>query len=96
MKKIIFIIASMVLVGCTSHPPVGQPQAPLDMKTVQDYNQKVYSGKTVPANQKVQQAPVDMPLNASDSQPKNTTTRRSTLPVVLMPSIGYHYGRHHW
>ncbi|WP_439241253.1 hypothetical protein [Lonepinella sp. BR2474] len=96
MNKIIFIMASMTLTACSSHPPMGQPQAPLDMKTVESYNQKVYSGNTVPANQKVQQAPVNMPLNASDSQPKNTTTRRSTFPVVLMPSVGYHYGRYHW
>ncbi|WP_386691191.1 MULTISPECIES: hypothetical protein [unclassified Lonepinella] len=94
MKKFIFILASILLTACTSHPEVGQPQAPLDMASVNAYNTKVYSGDTVPANQKVKQPPVNMPLNASDSQPKTTT--KTTTPVVLMPSIGYHYGRYRW
>ncbi|MDH2926486.1 hypothetical protein FW755_02825 [Lonepinella koalarum] len=94
MKKIVFMLACILLTACASHPEVGQPQAPLDMASVNAYNTKVYHGDTVPASQKVKQAPVNMPLNASDSQPKTTT--KTTTPVVLMPSIGYHYGRYRW
>ncbi|WP_439257759.1 hypothetical protein [Lonepinella sp. BR2271] len=96
MKKVLFILTSLGLTACASHPPVGQPQAPLDMQTVNEYNTQVYHGKTVPASQKVKQTPVEMPLNASDSQPKTSTTRRGSVPIILMPSVGYHYGRHHW
>ncbi len=95
MNKLVFILTSILLTACTSHPEVGQPQAPLDMKSVDTYNAKIYSGNTVPDNQKVKQnTPVNMPMNASDNQPK--VSSRTTTPVILMPSIGYHYGHHHW
>ncbi|MGQ0286513.1 hypothetical protein ACT2CV_04845 [Pasteurellaceae bacterium 22721_9_1] len=90
MKKVV-IILSLFLAACSSHQTVGEPQAPLDMKAVEAYNAKVYSGKTVQHKQ-VKETAVDMPINASDSQPKVSTRGSSRYPVVLMPSIGYHYG----
>ncbi|MCK3658579.1 hypothetical protein A4G18_07600 [Pasteurellaceae bacterium Pebbles2] len=95
MKKLLLVLPVMALAACSSHPEIGQPKAPLDTNSVSAYNAKVYSGNTVPVNQQVNnEKPVDMPLNASDSRPRVTQTRSAIPPVVLMPSIGYHYGYH--
>lgn len=94
MKKFLFPLMVSLLAACSSHPEIGQPQAPLDMNTVEAYNTKVYSGKTTTI--KVAERPVNLPLNASDNRPRQST--KNAIPVVLMPSIGYHYGhyRRHW
>ncbi|WP_044469930.1 hypothetical protein [Mannheimia massilioguelmaensis] len=103
MKAKIILLGSAILgmSACSSQPEY-QPQAPLDMQSVQAYQNKVYSGNTVPVSKKVKEQPeVEMPMNVSDKQAADErfNTRRSYHPgnVVLVPSIGYGYHHHsHW
>ena len=51
MKNVILIVgASVLLAACSSSPSQGN--APLDTQAVTDYQAKVYSGNTVPAQYK--------------------------------------------
>ena len=96
MQKTYMIIScTLALAACQSTPPATS-SAPLDMQSVAQYNAKVYSGNTVSAAQKNQpQAAVNMPLNASDYQPKPVAAAYPSR-VVLAPSIGYYRGYRHW
>ena len=98
MKKV-FILSAMVLGVAACSSPQSQPSAPLDMKSVEAYNQKVYSGNTVSANEKKANVEVDTPLNASDNAPKPVVVQPYARPrVVIAPTIGYGYHRyrHYW
>ncbi|MDG6895920.1 hypothetical protein [Volucribacter amazonae] len=92
-KQLIFIILSFLLLACSSQSPT-LPQAPLDMQTVAAYNAKVYSGNTVPLAQQKGYQEVDMPMNASDNQGKVKRQSMGSNPIILMPSVGYHYWRY--
>lgn len=73
MKKLIWVALSMLLGACST--PTQQSSVPLDMKTVQEYQQRVASGKTV-----VKAEPWE--LNQSDKRPK---------VVVVTPAYHTHY-----
>lgn len=88
MMKKILLISSILLAACSTHSPVGEPQAPLDLNAVQEYNKQVYSGKKQVAH--TPSKSVEMPLNASDHQPK--VDARPRIPVVIAPTIGYYHG----
>lgn len=90
MKKIFLAFMVSFLMACTSKTEVAHKNVPLDIKTVEDYKTKVYTGKTTAT--KVSEPPVNMPLNASDSHPR--PSNQGVPPIVLMPSIGYHYGNY--
>ena len=91
-SKILFILGLTALLSACSTQEQSR-SAPLDLQTVQAYNNKVYSGNTVPANQrKPTQTAVDIPLNQSDYQPKVTVTQPVQPRIILAPSIGYHHG----
>ncbi len=94
--KISWIISCVLALTACQSAQQQTSNAPLDMQAVAQYNAKVYHGDTVPAAQKNQpQAPVNMPLNASDYQPK--TVLISQPPhLILAPSIGYYRGYRHW
>lgn len=92
MKKILLVLFSAMLAACSSHPPVGEPKAPLDTKAVEAYNKQVYNAKAKTVPTKTQE--VDMPMNASDKQSK--TIARPRIPVVIAPSIGYYHGYRHY
>lgn len=93
MKKIFLILSLGLLTACSTSSQLEntQTKAPLDMQAVESYRAKVYSGKTSISHKiKVAEQPANMPLNASDNQPKPRS--QGTPNVVIMPSIGYHYG----
>ncbi|PJG85922.1 hypothetical protein [Conservatibacter flavescens] len=99
MKKRIFVSVLMPLALAACSNTVQQPTAPLDMRSVEAYNQKVYSGDTVPAQQKKSPVEVDTPLNASDNAPKGVVVQPYARPrVIIAPTVGYGYHRHryHW
>ncbi|AKD38013.1 hypothetical protein I926_03425 [Pasteurella multocida subsp. multocida OH4807] len=91
MKKLIVLSAGILLIGCTQQMPQGNVQ--MDMKTLQEYNQRVSSGNTVPADQKqAYSKEVDHELNASDSRPKvQTRTIYRPTPMMFLPSVSYRY-----
>lgn len=99
MKKILVLSASLFLFACSTQQSQVS-QVPLDMKTVEQYQAKVYSGNTVPASQRKEVAPVvQHPMDASDSRPQSRQVQARVQPrVILAPSIGYYRGyRHgHW
>ena len=75
--------------------------APLDMQTVNEYNHKVYSGNTVPAEQRTKNPKtVEIPLNSSDYEPKAKVMEHVKPRIILAPGIGYYHrygyrGYHH-
>ena len=75
--------------------------APLDMQTVNEYNHKVYSGNTVPAEQRTKNPKaVEIPLNSSDYEAKAQVIEHAKPRIILAPSIGYYHrygyrGYHH-
>lgn len=87
---LIFYIGAL-LSACSA--PQQTRTAPLDMQTVNDYNDKVYSGNTVPPAQRINHPKqTEIPLNSSDRQPKRKMLERVQPHIILVPSIGY-YGR---
>ncbi|BFU59381.1 MULTISPECIES: hypothetical protein [Rodentibacter] len=97
MKKLLMTFPIVFLVACSSTQPQ-QDNGIYDMKTVQEYQARVASGNTVTAEQKANAArDIDDPIkvNASDSRPK--VRYRQSVPVVVMPSVGFGYyrGYHH-
>ena len=75
--------------------------APLDMQTVNEYNNKVYSSNTVPREQRTKNPKtVEIPLNSSDYEPKAKVMEQAKPRIILAPSIGYYHrygyrGYHH-
>ncbi|PVX42987.1 hypothetical protein C8D76_101326 [Pasteurella langaaensis DSM 22999] len=92
-KQFLVLIAAGVLAACSSAPQ-NQPQAPLDTQAVQDYNAKVYSGNTVPKEQRVKTPKqVEMPLNQSDNQPRQNSGVKVNPNIAV--GVGYGWGHHH-
>ncbi|MDO5054518.1 hypothetical protein ACFSAV_10640 [Pasteurella oralis] len=93
MKKLVLLFAIVLLVGCAQKAE--QTNVQMDLKTLEQYNQRVKSGDTVPVSKKqAYSKEVEYPLNASDNRPKAESRPRYQQPsVVLVPSIGYHYSR---
>ncbi|MDU8924640.1 hypothetical protein RYD26_06915 [Pasteurellaceae bacterium LIM206] len=100
IKLILLTMAASGLAACSSQPQY-QPQAPLDMAAVQAYSNKVYSGNTVPASQRVKQPDeMDIPVNGSDrtagQDRLNSGNKISRTGMVVVPTIGVGIGhRHH-
>lgn len=93
MKKIMLMAFVFSTVACSSQVAQQQTKAPLDLKTVEAYQQNVYSGNTVPPSQRNQpSANIEQPLNVSDHQPK-VVSRPARPQVIVAPSIGYGYYR---
>ncbi|MGC7589066.1 hypothetical protein ACPWUF_01045 [Bisgaard Taxon 46] len=93
MKKILTVFMLFSLYACSAK----QPEAPimLDHKALEEYQQKVMSGDTVPTHKKKAYSDtVEVPLNASDSKAKQDKVPTYTRPIVVMPSVGYHYGHY--
>ncbi|UAY76950.1 hypothetical protein K7G90_001143 [Pasteurella canis] len=88
---ILFVIA--LLVGCTQK--FEQTNVQMDLKTLEQYNQRVKSGDTVAASEKqAYSKDIQSPLNASDNRPKVEPRPKYQQPsVILVPSVGYHYTR---
>lgn len=81
----LLLISGLILGACSSEPP--QVQAPLDTKAVEAYQTKVYSGNTATqAEKELAKRPVNMPLNASDSNPTYNST---VQPRVVVPVVGW-------
>ncbi|TDQ59660.1 hypothetical protein EDC45_0318 [Mesocricetibacter intestinalis] len=99
MKKLIRLFGATgvfsLLAACSA--PAPQPTAPLDMAAVEAYNQKVYSGNTVAAEQRNKpQVQSALPLNGSDSSHRNLSPRTSARPnLIIAPTVGYGYWRGH-
>ena len=90
MKNIMIVSAAVMLAACSNSSP--QPQAPLDMQAVAQYQAEVARAKPLTAAQQKAAATqaVEMPLNASDNR---TSTRRQSQPgIIVSPSIGYYHG----
>lgn len=85
MKKYLLTLIPFVLAACST--PQQQSTVPMDMQTVQDYQQRVASGNTADKYTK----PNEATLNQSDRE-----TKVIVRPVVR-PSvgIGYGWGRYH-
>lgn len=99
MKNVILLMLPFAVAACSA--PEQQSRIPLDMKTVEAYQQRVTSGNTVSEKQKqrvAQHLEVDEPLNQSDKRPK--VIRQVVREPIIYPSIGIDYGyhrhRHHW
>ena len=94
MKNVILIVgASALLASCSSSSSSSQGNAPLDTQAVADYQAKVYSGNTVPAQYKVKaEKPAENVLNASDNAPKQVIYRDRHPSIMVMPSVGYYHG----
>ena len=92
MKNVILIVgASVLLAACSSSSSQGN--APLDTQAVADYQAKVYSGNTVPAQYKGKaEKPAENVLNASDNAPKQVIYRERHPSIMVMPSVGYYHG----
>ncbi|VEI58296.1 putative lipoprotein [Pasteurella multocida] len=93
MKKIFTLFMLLSLYACSAK----QPDAPiaLDYKVVEEYQQKVMTGDTVPAHKKKAYSDsVESPLNASDSRVKQDKRAIYSRPVLIMPSVGYHYSHY--
>lgn len=89
MKKLILCLAPFLVVACST--PQQQSTVPLDMKAVQEYQQRITSGNTVDKNTPSN----NEPLNQSDHKPKVVYQR---VPTAIYPSVGVGYGwghRHH-
>lgn len=84
MKKSI-LLCSVVLAACSS--PEQQSSVPMDMKTVQEYQQRVASGNTV--NPRAKQD--EQELNHSDRVKKVEVHHHYHQPRIR-PSIGYYHG----
>ena len=75
--------------------------APLDMQTVNEYNHKVYSGNTVPREQRTKNPKaMEIPLNSRDYEAKAKVIEHAKPRIILAPSIGYYHrygyrGYHH-
>ncbi|WP_048736621.1 hypothetical protein [Necropsobacter massiliensis] len=96
MYKISWIIGCVLALTACQSAQQQPSNAPLDMQTVAQYNAKVYHGNTVTAAQKNQpQVEANMPLNASDYQPKTAVINQPPR-LILAPSIGYYHGYRHW
>ncbi|OOF53402.1 hypothetical protein [Rodentibacter trehalosifermentans] len=97
MKKLFIALPGLFLIACSSQPPQ-RDTGIYDMKTVQEYQVQVASGRTVSAAQKARVAnEIDDPIkmNVSDSGSK---VKYQRAPVAIVPSIGvgYYRGyRHH-
>lgn len=97
MKKLLTALPVLFLAACSSQQP--QPDTGIyDMKTVQEYQAQVASGRTVTAEQKARAArDIDDPIkmNASDNGSK---VKYQRAPVAIVPSVGFGYyrGYHHW
>lgn len=80
MKKMILCTMSVLLAACSS--PVQQSSVPMDMAAVQEYQQRVASGKT---NTQAEHWELDQ----SDKRPKVVVVERRPR---MYPSIHYGYG----
>lgn len=95
---LILVVASVVLAACSA--PQHQPNAPLDTRAVQEYNNRVYSGNTVPVSQRVKTPKqVETPVNQSDKQPRRSSVTRINPSIGV--GVGYGWGsrchhRHCW
>lgn len=78
MKKRILGVLPFVLAACST--PEQQSTVPMDMKTVQEYQQKVASGNTVNPNDK------QWDLNASDRIQKVRVYHHHPR---VRPNVGY-------
>ena len=71
------------------------------MQTVNEYNHKVYSGNTVPREQRTKNPKaMEIPLNSSDYEAKAKVIEHAKPRIILAPSIGYYHrygyrGYHH-
>ncbi|AUI65255.1 MULTISPECIES: hypothetical protein [Glaesserella] len=86
MKKLILCMMPLVITACST--PTQQSTVPMDMKAVQEYQQRVATGKTVTANSSESE---EWELNQSDREPKVKVYRSYPYPRVY-PTIGYHHG----
>lgn len=68
MKKLIWVTLSALLTACST--PIQQSTLPLDMKTVQEYQQRVASGKTATSTELWE-------LNQSDKRAKVVVVERA-------------------
>ncbi|OOF35702.1 hypothetical protein [Rodentibacter heidelbergensis] len=100
MKKLFITLPAFFLMACSAQQPTSQDSGIYDMKTVQEYQAQVASGRTVSAAQKARVAnEMDDPIkmNASDSVQK---VKYQRAPVAIVPSVGFGYYRgyhhHHW
>ncbi|QIM65635.1 hypothetical protein [Frederiksenia canicola] len=83
MNKIIVTLFVCGLCACSTPPQ--QSSVPMDMKAVEEYQQKIASGKTVgPATHFD-----DSDLNHSDRKPKVQVYHHYERVPVLVPHIGY-------
>lgn len=97
MMRNYFILGITCLCVACSSSVENHPQAPLDMQTVQEYNSKVYSGNTVPKEQRVTTPKrVDNPLNESDKYPRVIQGQARIQPHIgVGVGIGRYGRRHH-
>ena len=86
MKKVILCAISGVLVACSS--PTQQSSVPLDMQTVQDYQQRVMSAKTNTKGEHWE-------LDKSDKRPKVVVLERRKPRIYPSMHYGYGWGRHY-
>ncbi|HDR1092235.1 TPA: hypothetical protein QB349_001736 [Pasteurella multocida] len=96
MKKLILLLPALFLVGCVAQKNVESAQ--MDLKTLEEYNQRVKSGNTVdPSQKQAYPKEVEHQANLSDTQPK-VVERRSRLhpvPLLFLPTVSYQYSRHY-
>ena len=85
MKKIILLASILSVSACSL--PEQQSSVPLDMKTVQEYQQRIISGNTVDKNHPVQ----DEALNQSDKRKREVYYSPMPMPFIISP-ISYGYG----
>ena len=83
MKKLMLCMIPLAITACST--PVQQSSVPMDMKAVQEYQQRVATGNTVTSSNQSE----DWELNQSDREPKVKVYR--AYPRVY-PTIGYHHG----
>lgn len=83
MKKIVLGAIALALAACST--PVQQSSVPMDMKAVEEYQQKIASGNTVSSTAK--EDPWE--LNHSDRREKVKVYHHYERVPVIVPHIGY-------
>ncbi|QIM63442.1 hypothetical protein A1D29_09180 [Pasteurellaceae bacterium Orientalotternb1] len=83
MKKIVLALLPCIVSACSTS--THQSSVPMDMKAVEEYQQKIASGKTVDPAAHFD----DSDLNHSDRKPKVQVYHYYERVPVLVPHMGY-------
>lgn len=92
VKKFIFPLFSLLLVGCNApQTPSSIGKSMYDMNAVKEYEAKIASGNTATEKQKnfiKEQAEPQLTINGSD---RKSITKSAPVNVSILPAVGIGY-----